>query len=101
MATITKSDLIDHIAATVDIKRTEAASALDACLDKIISEATAGNEIQILGFGKFSTSHRAERMARKPMTDEMVLVKAATLPKFKAGKQFKEAVNVQKEEVEA
>ena len=60
----------------------------------IVSEALAeGDKVQLIGFGTFETRERAARMARNPQDGSPLNIPASTVPAFKAGKAFKEAVN--------
>jgi DNA-binding protein HU-beta len=88
-----KHDLIEAIAASADITKVAAESALNAVTGSIVDTLKQGGEVAIAGFGKFETSHRAERAGRNPKTGESIIIKACTVPKFKAAKALKDAVN--------
>lgn len=66
-----------------------------AALQQTIMEAVAeGKEVKMVGFGAFSPSIRAAREGRNPKKPtETINIPASILPKFKAGKVFKEIVN--------
>ena len=53
----------------------------------------AGDSVTLVGFGTFSVSERAARTGRNPRTKEEITIEAAKVPKFKAGKALKDAVN--------
>ena len=59
----------------------------------ITTSMKAGNDVSIAGFGIFSVTKKAARMARNPKTGEQVPVAAKNAPKFKPGKALKDAVN--------
>ncbi|MEO1199464.1 MAG: HU family DNA-binding protein [Pseudomonadota bacterium] len=88
-----KQDLIDHVADTASIKKTEAAAAVDAVLDGISSSLKSGNEVRLTGFGNFVVNERAASTGRNPRTGDTVQIPAAKVPKFKPGKTLKDAVN--------
>ena len=91
---MTKSDLVDAIAAGVDgLSKTKAEQALNATLNAIVEAVAKGETLSLVGFGAFSKGERAERTARNPRTGEEIKVEAAKTVKFKAGQRFKEAVN--------
>ena len=50
-------------------------------------------EVNIAGFGKFVVKKRAARVSINPRTKEAINVPSSMAPVFRAGKQFKEAVN--------
>ena len=52
-----------------------------------------GESVQLIGFGTFSVKERAAREGRNPRTGEVVKIKAAKAPAFKAGKALKDKVN--------
>ncbi|MXX17318.1 MAG: HU family DNA-binding protein, partial [Gammaproteobacteria bacterium] len=52
-----------------------------------------GDTVSLVGFGTFSVSDRAARSGRNPRTGETISIAATRVPKFKAGKGLKDAVN--------
>ena len=58
----------------------------------IKSEVSKGNAVQLIGFGTFTTSQRAERNGKNPQTGKPMVIPACTVPKFKPGQSFKDAV---------
>lgn len=60
---------------------------------KVVKETVAsGDKVQLIGFGTFETSKRAERKGKNPQTGEEMVIPACTVPKFKPGKAFKDAI---------
>lgn len=57
------------------------------------SEVKAGNKVQLIGFGTFESAERAERRGKNPKTGEELIIPACTVPRFKAGKAFKDSLN--------
>ena len=56
-------------------------------------ELKKGEKVQLVGFGTFEVSERAEREGRNPQTGETMKIAACKAPKFKAGKALKDAIN--------
>ena len=52
-----------------------------------------GEKIQLVGFGTFEVSERAERTGRNPQSGKEMVIPASKAPKFKAGKALKDMVN--------
>lgn len=52
-----------------------------------------GNRIRMAGLGILQVRKRAARMGRNPRTGEAINIPASKQPKFKAGKELKDAVN--------
>ena len=88
-----KTELVAAVAAKADIKKADAEKAVNAAIDVIIESITAGEKVQLVGFGTFETSERAARTGRNPQTGAATKIKACTAPKFKAGKALKDKVN--------
>ena len=88
-----KSELIDQIAKSADISKAAAGRALDATVGAIRTSLKKGGMVTLVGFGTFYVGKRAARSGRNPRTGAMIKVKAARVPKFRAGKALKDAVN--------
>ncbi|MEE9448321.1 MAG: HU family DNA-binding protein [Arenicellales bacterium] len=88
-----KSELVEAVAGAADLSKADAARAIEATVAAITDTLAKGDSLSLIGFGTFSISHRAARAGRNPRTGETIQIKAAKLPKFKAGKALKDAVN--------
>ncbi len=88
-----KSELIDQIADSADISKAAAGRALDATVAAIKTALKKGGEVSLVGFGTFYVGKRAARTGRNPQTGASIKIKAAKVPKFRAGKGLKDAVN--------
>jgi DNA-binding protein HU-beta len=87
-----KSELINHIAASAGISKTQATAALQAVETGVIDTLANGGEVTLVGFGTFKVTDRAARTGRNPKTGEEIQIAASKAPTFKAGKAFKEAL---------
>ncbi len=92
MATTTKKDLIDRIAAETDQKRVVVKKTVQCFLNKVIDELRRGNRLEFRDFGVFEIRHRAKRIAQNPKTLERVPVPAKRTVKFKVGRLMKKAL---------
>lgn len=88
-----KSELIAAVAEKADISKKDADKAVAAVLDAITESLTAGDKVQLVGFGTFEVRARAARTGRNPRTKETIQIAASKLPVFKAGKALKDAVD--------
>ncbi|MGI9311812.1 MAG: HU family DNA-binding protein [bacterium] len=88
-----KAELVDAVATRAGLTKTDAANAVDAVFDAIAGALSSGGTVSLVGFGTFSISNRAARTGRNPRTGETINIAASRVPKFKAGKSLKEAVN--------
>jgi DNA-binding protein HU-beta len=87
-----KRDLIDAISGQLGDKKT-ATVAVNAVLDTIQSTVARGDKIAITGFGVFEKAIRPARTARNPATGATIRVPKSSVPKFRAGADFKAVVN--------
>ncbi len=88
-----KSELVDALATSAKLSKTDAAEVLDELVGIITGTLQSGDSVSISGFGTFSISNRAARTGRNPQTGATIDIPAARVPKFKAGKALKDAVN--------
>jgi DNA-binding protein HU-beta len=88
-----KTEIIDHIARSADISKAAAGRALDAAVSAIKTAMKKGSMVTLVGFGTFYVGKRAARTGRNPRTGDAIKIKAARVPKFRAGKALKDAVN--------
>jgi len=51
-----------------------------------------GKAVRLAGFGTFETRRRAARPGRNPRTGEPLVIQAARLPAFRAGRALKDKV---------
>jgi len=90
---VNKSELIDQIATSAEISKAAAVRALDATVAAVKSALKKGGMVTLVGFGTFYVGKRAARNGRNPRTGAAIKIKAAKVPKFRAGKGLKDAVN--------
>lgn len=90
---VNKSGLIDAIAKHADISKAAAGRALDAAVNSIRTSLRKGDVVTLVGFGSFYVGKRTARQGRNPRTGDAIRIRAAKVPKFRAGKALKDAVN--------
>jgi DNA-binding protein HU-beta len=90
---VNKTELIEHIAKTADISKAASARALEAMVGAVEMTLKKNDSVTLVGFGTFTVGKRAARTGRNPRTGEAIKIKAAKVPKFRAGKALKDAVN--------
>jgi DNA-binding protein HU-beta len=91
-----KSDLIDEVSDRMGDSKRTATDAVNAVLQTIQETVARGDKVSISGFGVFEKQVRAARTARNPATGAAVKVPRMSVPKFRAGADFKEMVNTTK-----
>jgi DNA-binding protein HU-beta len=88
-----KTELVAAMAEASGISKKDAEKALKAFTDVISDELKKGEKVQLVGFGTFEVSERAERDGRNPQNGQPMKIPASKAPKFKAGKGLKDYVN--------
>lgn len=66
----------------------------DTCLDVIEDALRNGDEVNLYGFGVFSTNKRAHRRTKVPGSNDWVEIDEHIVPKFTSGKKLKMAVKL-------
>ena len=90
---MTKADLVNAIAEKAGLSKADAEGSLKAFADAVTGALKAGEKVALVGFGTFSVGERAARTGQNPQTGAKIQIPAAKVPKFKAGKALKDAVN--------
>ena len=90
-----KRELIDAVSGRLGDKKS-ATEAVNAVLETIQSAVAAGDKVAITGFGVFEKCERPARTARNPGTGATIQVPKSSVPKFRAGADFKALVNGEK-----
>ncbi|WP_269667618.1 nucleoid-associated protein HU-beta [Xenorhabdus cabanillasii] len=93
MIRVNKSQLIDKIAADVNISKAAAGRVVDAFISSVSGALKDGDDVVLVGFGTFTVRERAARTGRNPQTGKEIKIAAAKVPAFRAGKGLKDAVN--------
>jgi DNA-binding protein HU-beta len=88
-----KSELIEAIAKQADLSKASVVKALNAYHEVVKTAIKDGNSVGVVGFGTFSAVDRKARTGRNPKTGAALKIKAAKVPKFRAGKALKDGIN--------
>lgn len=91
-----KSEFVDALAKEAGLSKKDAEAAVKAYASVVTKELKKKGKVQLIGFGTFETAKRAARTGRNPQTGKEIKIAAAVVPKFKAGKALKDAVNKKK-----
>lgn len=89
---MTKDELVEKIAKSAGLSKSDASKALGATLDAVKASLKKGQKVTLVGFGTFSISKRKARKGRNPRTGEAIKIAACKVPKFTSGKGLKDAV---------
>ncbi len=90
--TMTKSQVVRHLAEKVDIPKKTVATLFDELTNLAVKEAKTKGVFVLPGFGKLRKANRKARMGRNPQTGEAIKIPAKTVARFRVSKSLKDAV---------
>lgn len=88
-----KEQLIEEVAKSSGFSKKNAEKAVTHVLDSIFEALKQGEEVKLVGFGRFNVRTREARMGRSRKTGEKVELPAGKVPVFTAGVTLKKALN--------
>jgi len=93
MARLTQTEIVNQLAETSGLKKTDVKSLFDALAQLATSEVQKNGEFTLPGFGKLKKTDRKAREGRNPATGATIKIPAKTTVKFSIGKAMKDAVS--------
>ena len=88
---IRKQDLIDIISIKAQMTEKTTKAFLKAYTEAVMEAMSRGDNVQLIGFGKFQVRLRKARKGRNPRTGEALSIPAKTVPVFRPGAKMKRA----------
>ncbi|AZL15070.1 HU family DNA-binding protein [Rickettsiales endosymbiont of Stachyamoeba lipophora] len=88
-----KSDIINEIAKQTGMTKVDITKVFDAFVDAIYAAAKAKKDVRIIELFTLTVKHRAASQGKNPRTGAAITIPAANVPKFKAPKKLKDALN--------
>ena len=85
-----KTDLVDRVRASSDLKKPEATEAVNALFEGIKEALLRGNRIELRGFGVFQVKNRKRGIGRNPKTGREVEIPPGKTIRFKPGKGLRD-----------
>jgi integration host factor subunit beta len=90
---MTKAELVDKVAATIQLPQHQTATVVNLFLQCIIEALGAGDKVELRGFGSFRLRRRKARAGHNPKTGATVQIPAKQVPWFTAGKTLRALVD--------
>jgi len=87
-----KQQLINNIAQKSGLTKKDVETVLNSFLGEVTEALSAGEKVQLIGFGTFETRKRSARTGRNPQTGAKLQIAESKVPAFKAGNKLKSAV---------
>ena len=88
-----KAQLVEQLVGELEITKADCERVIDCTIEVIKKVVKKGDDVTLVGFGTFTRSKRKARAGRNPQTGEAIKIPACTVPKFRAGKAFKDFLN--------
>ena len=98
---MTKAELVEEVSRVSDLTKKHSEVIVDTVFKSIIDALHRGEKIELRGFGSFRLRKREPRKGRNPKTGDKVDVPPKKVPYFKPGKELKELINREEENVDA
>lgn len=93
MSKLTQTEIVNSLAESTGLKKTEVKGFFDALADLATAEVKKNGEFTLPGFGKLVKATRKAREGRNPATGKPIKIPAKTTVKFRLGKAMKDAVS--------
>lgn len=90
---MTKSELIQKMAAKFNIQPKVARLVVDSLFENIVRSVAMNEKVILRGFGTFSLKVSRDRLTRNPHTGEKIFVTSKKSLSFKAGRVLHERMN--------
>ncbi len=93
--TLTKSDLVQVVMSSSELKKLDATKFVEDFFETIIRGLESGETVKIPGFGNFILRDKNARMGRNPKTKEEYPIEARRVVSFRTSNILKAAVKSQ------
>ena len=87
-----KGEFIDRLSDRTGLTKKETRKLLDSVLDLVQETLLQGEEVKLVGFGKFAVRARKASSRINPQTKRPIQVAAKVVPLFRPGKELKRQV---------
>ncbi len=87
-----KAELVEKVAGVVGLTKKDVNNVVDAVTSAITDSLAGGEKVTLVGFGTFQVQKRKARQGVNPQTGDKISIPAKDVPKFKAGRSLREAV---------
>ena len=87
-----KAELVEEITNKTGLTKKDTGNVVNAIVQTITNTLKKGEKVTLIGFGTFQVIERKARRGVNPQTGETIQIPAKKVPKFRAGKNLREAV---------
>jgi DNA-binding protein HU-beta len=89
---MTKQKLIEVLSNETAMTKRQVETVLVAFARTVETTVAKGEKVNLTGFGTFDLGTRAARRGVNPQTGKEIQIPAMPMPRFRAGKRFKETI---------
>ncbi len=89
---MTKQEFIEMLSKKAKLSKKDARIVVEEALDLIVGTVKKSQKITLTGFGTFEARKQKATQRINPQTGKKMMVPAKSVPKFRPGKAFKEAL---------
>jgi integration host factor subunit alpha len=90
---LTKAQLIERIQSKNGLTKKRNTELVETTIDIIKNTLVSGEDVLIVGFGKFCVKQKAERKGRNPATGEDKMISARRVITFKCSGKLRKKIN--------
>ena len=94
--TLTKSDIINGIYNSTDLKLYQATKTVENLFELIKKTLEFGEDILVSGFGKFYVKNKNDRRGRNPVTGNDMMLGARKVVTFRCSSMLRKKINGKK-----
>lgn len=88
-----KTEIVERVAGEAGIWKQAAKAAVGPVFSATAGAFASGDDVSIVGFGRFSRTERPTREGRTPRTGERIAISRPASVSFRTGKALKRALN--------
>lgn len=89
---MTKQEFIERLSKKAKLSKKDARAVVDSAISMIVDRVKRKEKVTLTGFGTFEARRQKATQRMNPQTGQKMMVPEKYVPKFRAGKQFKEAL---------
>jgi len=90
---LTKSQIVDAVAASNGFTRNKASDIVETVLEIMKRSLESGDDVLISGFGKFCVKQKRERKGRNPATGTDMMLETRKVVTFKCSGKLRDKIN--------
>lgn len=87
-----KTEVVNYIYQSIGLQKKIAVDSVEGIIEAMKETLSMGENIQIVGFGRFNVKTKKDRVGRDPSTGREIVISARKVLSFRPSRHLKEAV---------